>query len=149
MTWRLLSVLLLFSSRVLAGDALPLKVEEAWVRAVPPSVADTAAFMRLENSGDVPLGLTGGSTPVAAMAMPMETTRKLVQGVEVLGMKPVDFLEIPAHGERVLKPGADHLMLMNLTAHPRPGDKVTLTLLFEPGHQKLTLEIPARVDAGD
>jgi len=141
-----LAAALLFSGAALGGDAVPLKVEEAWVRAVPPSVTDSAAFMRLENTGDAPLRLTGGSTPIAGMAMPMATTRKMVQGVEVLGMKGVDFIEIPAHGERVLKPGGDHLMLMNLTAHPRPGEMVAVTLRFEPGDRTVTVEMQAKID---
>jgi copper(I)-binding protein len=101
----------------------------------------------LQNTGDEPLRLTGGSAAMAGMAMPMGTTRKVVQGTEVLGMKGVDFIEIPAHGERVLKPGGDHLMLMNLKSHPRPGEKVTVTLEFEPGHRKVTIDMPAKLDA--
>jgi copper(I)-binding protein len=137
---------LLFSSGATAGDALSVKVEEAWVRAVPPSLTDTAAFMRLENTGDTPVRLTGGKCQIAGMAMLMETTRKMAQGVEVLGMKGVDFVEIPPHGERVLKPGGDHLMLMNLTAHPRPGEMLAVTLEFEPGHRTVTVEMPLRID---
>ena len=143
---RVFAAVLLFSSGALAGDGLPVKVEEAWVRAVPPSLTDTAAFMRLENTGDVRLRLTGGSTAIAGMAMTMGTTRKMVQGAEVLGMKAVDFIEIPPHGERVLKPGGDHLMLMNLTAHPRPGEIVEVTLEFEPGHRTVTVQMRARID---
>ena len=131
----------------LAGDDVPVKIDGAWVRAVPPSVSDSAAFMRLQNTGDAPLRLTGATTPLAAMAMPMITTRKTVQGVEALGMKGVDYLEIPAHGELTLKPGGNHLMLMNLTHHPRIGDQVALTLEFEPGHRKLTVTMPALMDA--
>ena len=116
------------------------------MRAVPASMTDTAAFMRLENTGNEPLRLTGASTSIAGMAMPMATTRKTVQGVEVVGMKGVDFIEIPAHGERVLKPGGDHLMLMNLSSHPRPGEMVTVTLEFDPGHVKVTIQAPARID---
>jgi copper(I)-binding protein len=78
--------------------------------------------------------------------MPMATTRKMVNGVEVLGMKGVDSIEVPPHGETVLRPGGNHLMLMNLSAHPRPGDTVPVTLYFEPGHQKLTVQMTARVD---
>jgi len=137
----------LVATVALAGDGLPLKIDGAWVRAVPPSVSDTAAFFRVQNTGDAPLRLTGGSTPIAGMAMPMATTRKVVQGVEVLGMKSVDFIDIPPHGECVLKPGGDHLMLMNLTAHPRPGDPVTVTLDFEPGHRTVTVAMQARIDA--
>jgi len=103
--------------------------------------------MRLENTGDTPLRLTGARAGFATMAMPMVTTRKSVQGVEVLGMKGVDSLEIPAHRTRELKPGGDHLMLMGLTAHPRPGEMVTITLEIEPGHREISVQIPARIDA--
>jgi hypothetical protein len=130
-----------------AGDAPPLKVEEGWVRAVPPSLTDTAAFMRLKNTGDTPLRVTGGKASIAAMGMLMKTTRKTVQGVEVLGMGGLDFIDIPPHSEHVLKPGGDHLMLMNLSAHPHPGDMVTVTLEFDPGHQTVTVQLPARIDA--
>ena len=107
---------------------------------------DTAAFMRLQNTGDQPLRLTGASTPIAGMCDADGTTPRLVQGTEVLGMKGVDSLEIPAHGERVLQPGGDHLMIMDLASHPRPGDKVTVTLDFDPGHRTVTLEMPASID---
>jgi copper(I)-binding protein len=137
---------LLLSAIAFADDPLPVKITGAWVRAVPPSVTDTAAFMRLQNTGDAPLRLIGATTPIAAMAMPMATTRKVIQGTEILGMKAVDFIEIPPHGEAVLRPGGNHLMLMNLTAHPHPGDKVTVVLEFAPAHQKLTVEMPAQID---
>ena len=144
--WSFVLTALLFSNGALAGDTLPVKVAEAWVRAVPPSLTDTAAFMRLENTGDAPVRLTGGKCRIAGMAMLMETTRKMAQGAEVLGMKGVDSIEIPPHGERVLKPGGDHLMLMNLTAHPRIGETVEVTLEFEPGHRTVTVEMPVRMD---
>jgi copper(I)-binding protein len=141
-----LGILGCLTGPVTAADTLPLKIDASWVRAVPPSVTDSAAFMRLINTGDVPLRLTGGSTPIAGMAMTMGTTRRMVSGVEVLGMKALDFIEIPPHSERILKPGGDHLMLMNLARHPRPGEMVPVTLTFDPGHQSVTVRMPAKID---
>lgn len=143
----LIPILLLMPAAAWGGP-LPVEIDHGWVRAVPPSVTDSAAFMELKNNGDTPVRLTGGSTPIASMAMPMETTRKTVQGSEVLGMKGVDFIDIPAHGVQILKPGGDHLMLMNLSAHPHAGEMVSITLVFDPGHQSVTVRMPARVDAG-
>jgi copper(I)-binding protein len=134
------------AGRASAGDVAGLKVSEGWVRAVPGSVGDSAAFMVLSNTGDTALRLTGATTQIAGMAMPMETTRKMVDRVEALGMKEVDFIEIPAHGEVRLKPGGDHLMLMGLTEHPQPGAMVTIMLQIEPGHRTLTVTMPARID---
>lgn len=140
-------VALLLSMRAPADDALPVKVSDAWVRAVPPSLNASAAFMSVENTGDTPLRLTGGKASIAPMAMPMSTTHKFLNGADVLGMGELDYIEIPPHGVQVLKPGGYHLMLISLTAHPQPGDMVTLTLVFDPGHRKLTVTMPARLDA--
>jgi copper(I)-binding protein len=125
---------------------LPIRIEAAWVRAVPPSVTDTAAFMRIVNTGPEPIRLVGATTALASMAMPMATTRRTVDGVEVLGMKAVDGIEIPPYSGHELKPGGDHLMIMNLTAHPHPGDIVSITLKFEPGDRALSVQMPAKID---
>jgi copper(I)-binding protein len=103
--------------------------------------------MKLVNTGDEVLRVTGGTADFAGMVMPMETTRKVVNGVEVVGMKGLDFLEVPAHGALVLEPGGDHLMLMNLKTHPGIGDKVKLTLQVEPGHRTVTIEAEVKLDA--
>lgn len=126
------------------APSLPLKVKDAWVRAVPPVSDATAAFMVLVNEGDKPLRLTGGSTPIAKSMEPMITTRKDVSGKEVLGMADVDALEIPPHGSCELKPGGNHLMIMGLLSHPKPGDKVTLTLRIDPGGQEVSVEAVVR-----
>ena len=55
----LVLIALLVSTVALAGDAVPVKVESGWIRAVPPSVTDTAAFMKVKNLGPEPLRLTG------------------------------------------------------------------------------------------
>ena len=119
-----------------------VKIENGWVRAVPPSVSDSVAYMTLVNTSDRPLHLTGGSTPVAESAMLMITTKKMVSGREIMGMEMVDQLLIPAHGRLTLAPQGDHLMLMKLKEHPKPGDKVKLTLYFERGQKEIRTELP-------
>lgn len=125
-----------------SAEEPPVKVENGWVRAGPASLSDTAAFMVLMNNGDQPLRLTGGRTDVGGMVMPMITTREMKGDAEVMGMKGVDALVIPAHGKLVLAPGGNHLMMMGLKEHPEAGGKVTLTLQLEPGHRELTVELP-------
>lgn len=139
----------------IAGTALPasggepsppehLKIQGAWVRAMPPGSDATAAYMTLINDGDTPLRLTGANTPVAKSASPMITTKKEVSGTEVLGMQGVDALVIPPHGRCELKPGGNHLMIMGLLDHPKPGEKIKLTLRFDPGGKEITLYAPVR-----
>ncbi len=129
-----------------AGDAPPVKVENAHVRAVPPVSKETAAFMVIVNDGDKPVRLVGGSTPIAGMAMPMITTQEEHGGAMAMGMKDMDYLEVPAHGKLELKPGGDHLMLTDLKSTPKEGDKVQLTLRFEPGSFEITVEATVTKD---
>lgn len=117
-----------------------VKVEGAYVGAVPPNASATAAFMTLVNDTDRPVRLVGGSAPFAGMAGPMVTTRETHNGIVALGMKDVPALEVPAHGKLELKPGGDHLMLMELKSVPKEGDKVTLTLHFKPAPADLKVE---------
>ena len=117
-----------------------VKVEGAFVRAVPPNSDATAAFMTLVNDSDKPVRLVGGSTPFAGMAGPMVTTHEEHDGKMAMGMKDAPALEVPAHGKLELKPGGDHLMLMELKSVPKEGETVTLTLRFEPAPAELKVE---------
>jgi copper(I)-binding protein len=120
----------------------PVKIEKAWIRAVPPISSDTAAYMTIVNTGKEPLKLTGGSTPIATMVHAMITTRKMERGTEVFGMELVDGIKIPAGGRAVLAPKGDHIMIMNMTSHPKAGETVKLTLRFDPGGREITLNLP-------
>lgn len=133
-----------------AGDAPPIKVQNARVLAVPPVSAETAAFMTLVNDGDRPVRLVGGSSPVAGETAPMVTTHEMAGDKMVMGMKTAPALEVPAHGRLELKPGGDHLMLMALKSVPKEGETVALTLRFEgaaAGPSELTVQAPVVRDA--
>lgn len=125
----------------LAGEA-PVTVEKAWVRAVPPGSPATAAYMTITNNTDETLNLTGGSTAIANMVHPMITVKKTVDGKEVSGMELVEKLEIAAGAKAILKPGGDHIMIMEMTSQPSPGSTMELTLQFEPGNHRIELELP-------
>lgn len=59
-------------------------------------------------------------------------------------MQPkVGGFKIPAGGNHVLEPGADHLMLMNLNQTVHAGDDVLVTLTFEDG-STLQFNAPAQ-----
>jgi copper(I)-binding protein len=140
-----LGLAILLGAPALAQEP-PLKIEQGWVRAVPPPVSDSVVYMTLVNSSEQTLRLTGASTPIAESTELMITTRKELNGQEIVGMRMVDQLTIPAHGQLTLAPDGDHLMLMKLKEHPRPGDKVRLTLHFEPGLKELAIELPVAVN---
>ena len=124
------------------ADSLPIKIENAWVQAVPPVADTTAAYMKITNLGQGPLRLVGASSSIATNVEPMITTRQQRNGQEILGMEAVPDLEIAPGATLELKPGEDHLMIMGLTSHPVEGEHVKLTVRFAPGDQRLDLEVP-------
>jgi periplasmic copper chaperone A len=124
------------------ADDAPIRVENAWLQAVPPVAEATAAYMRIKNLGPTLLKLTGASSPIAAKIEPMITTRSERNGQEIMGMANVESLEIPPGGVLELKPGGSHLMIMGLTSHPKEGDRVKLTLRFAPGDQRFDVDLP-------
>jgi copper(I)-binding protein len=50
---------------------------------------------------------------------------------EVMTMRPVESIEIPAGGEVRLEPGGLHVMLIGLTQPLEAGSSIPLTLVFE------------------
>ncbi len=138
---RVLAVLpALFLSAQLSADVV---VEDAWVRGLPPGVANASAYMTLGNSGSDDVVLTGASSPIAGSVL-LHTT---MDHGGMLHMTHVESLTIPAGGEVKLESGGTHLMLMELTETPAPGKDVELTLEFADGNtQRLLLPVRSVLD---
>ncbi len=126
----------------LSGAEPPIKIEGGWIQAVPPASADGVAYVKVINQSAQPLQLTAASTPIAGKVLPMFKVREEKNGQEMVGMRPLPALVIPAHGNIELGPEGAHLMLLGLKEHPQVGAKVKLTLHFEPGGIEVTAELP-------
>ena len=145
MRYIVLLIATLIGGLALAQPAAGVRLLEGWVRLTPPTLKNTTAYMVLSNPTGRVLRLTGGSTEVAGMVMPMTDYRETRDGAEIQGMREVRFLEIPAGGRLELKPGGKHLMLIGLKRPLREGEQVTLTLRFEGGATaRLTLTVQNR-----
>jgi len=123
-----------------------VEILDPWIRAVPPSSKATAAFMIIVNKGDKPVTLVSATSPISPDVRPMITTTSIVDGKEVSGMEFVKSFPIPAHDRRVLKPGADHIMIMQLASPPKAGDSVPMELTFETsgGAESIPIRVPVR-----
>ena len=66
-------------------------------------------------------------TPIAGVV----ETHMVVKKDEVMSMKPVSHVPIPAKGIQELKPGGYHLMLIQLSKVPKKGEKVPMLLHFK------------------
>lgn len=126
---------------VLAGPALAqVQVEDAWVRATVAQQKVTGAFMRLTAAQDA--RLVSADSPVAGKV----EIHEMVMEKDVMKMRPVTAVELPAGQAVELKPGGHHVMLFDLKQAVRVGDTVPLTLVVESGNGKReSIEVTAPV----
>ena len=111
------------------ADCKGLKIDNAWIPEAPPVASVLAGFASLVNDGDQPLhidavdGADFGSVELHQMSM---------EG-GMMQMRPLQGLDLPAHGSVALAEGGKHLMLMN-PKHPFKAGDASL-LLFHCGKQ--------------
>ncbi len=107
--------------------AASVHITEAWA---PPSlkgVKNGVAFVTIANDADQPDTLTGAETPSAASA---ELHTHEMQG-DVMQMRAVKSITIPANETVAMQPGGLHIMLLQLNHELKEGDTVPLILHFE------------------
>lgn len=105
-----------------------IEIGHPWSRATPVGAKVAGGYFTLTNTGGSPDRLLSIASDISAKAELHQMTVK--DGV--MTMRPVDGgLEIPAGGTVALKPGAYHLMFMDLKRQPRQGETFSATLTFE------------------
>jgi copper(I)-binding protein len=91
-----------------------------------PGQPNGGAYLRLENQGGADK-LLSATTPVSKS---VEMHMTSMDG-DVMRMRQVDAIELPANKLVDLKPGASHIMLVGLKAPLKEGDSFPMTLKFE------------------
>jgi periplasmic copper chaperone A len=115
-------------------------VKDAWIRATVSQQKATGAFMRL--TAPQTMRIVQVSSPVAGVA---EIHEMSMVG-NVMRMRPVETLELPAGKTVELKPGGYHVMLMELKQTIKEGDVVPLTFQLEgPDGKRSNLEVKVPV----
>lgn len=126
----------------LSAWAQTVKVEQPWVRATVPQQRATGAFMQLTASADS--RLVAAQSPVAGVV----EIHEMVLERDVMKMRAIPGLPLPAGQAVALQPGGYHVMLMDLKTQVKPGVPVPLTLVFEHANgTRETLEVQAPVQA--
>lgn len=121
----ILALALAFTRFALASDIMIMNAEAP--ASLSPAVRTGAVYLMLMNHGASNDKLVKVTTPAAETAEVHET----IMDGDVMKMRPVDALEIPAGGSITLQPGAMHIMLVGLKAPLKEGDVVPLELTFE------------------
>jgi copper(I)-binding protein len=115
------------AEEVKGGD---LVISQVWSRATPKGAKTGGGYLTIENKGNMPDKLIGGSADVAGTVQVHEMS---TEG-GVMKMRPVESGLTIEPGKTVkLAPGGYHLMLMDLKAPLKRGEKVPVTLEFEKG----------------
>lgn len=140
--WRAVAALLALS----AGSvwAQPVQVSHAWVRTTVPGQQSTGAFMALK--APTAMKLVGVSTPAAGI---VEVHEMKMDG-DIMRMREVLQLELPAGKTVELKPGGLHVMLMDLKQPFAKDARVPFTLHFKDAKgadSQLKLTLPVATTA--
>jgi copper(I)-binding protein len=117
-------------------------VKDPWVRATVSQQKATGAFMQITSAQDA--RLVDASSPLAGVVEVHEMTMEK----DVMRMRAVKGLDLPAGKSVELKPGGYHVMLMDLKQQMKEGDTVPVTLVVEGKDNKRTkVEVKATVKA--
>lgn len=100
-------------------------VKEPWVRGTVAQQKATGMFARITSAGGG--RLVSGSSPVAGVV----EIHEMAMDNNVMKMRQIPGLALPAGKAVELKPGGYHVMLLDLKAQVKEGDVVPVTLVFE------------------
>ncbi|MCC7079873.1 MAG: copper chaperone PCu(A)C [Burkholderiales bacterium] len=119
-----IAALVLFAS-LLASAHAQVSVQDAWVRATVPQQSVSGAFLRITSARDARLVEVG--SPVAGRSEIHETRLEN----DMMKMRPVASVALPAGKAVELKPGGYHIMLMELKGALKEGQSIPLMLVVE------------------
>jgi periplasmic copper chaperone A len=115
-------------------------VKDPWVRGTVAEQKATGMFAQITSSSGGKL--VAASSPVAGV---VEIHEMAMEG-NVMKMRAVPGVELPAGKPVDFKPGGYHVMLMDLKRQLKPGDTVPVTLVVEgAGGKRETVEVKATV----
>ena len=135
----LLSLPLALASTLAAAQ---VTVKDPWVRGTVAQQKASGAFMQITSAAGG--RLVGASSPVAGV---VEIHEMAMDG-NVMKMRAIPGLALPAGQAVELKPGGFHVMLMDLKQALQPGQTVPITLVIEgAGGQRETVQVSASVRA--
>jgi periplasmic copper chaperone A len=105
-----------------------MQIEDPWVRPAVLAGGNGALYLTIHNNTGVDDELIDIRSDIAQSAQIHETVQ--MEG-DMVGMQPVDALDIPAGGSVSLEPGGYHVMLVNIPDRLSEGKLIVFRLIFE------------------
>ena len=122
------------------GAQAQTTVKDPWIRGTVAQQKATGMFAQLNSAGGGKL--VSASSPVAGVV----EIHEMVMDGNVMKMRAVPALDLPAGKTVDLKPGGYHVMLMDLKQELKPGESVPVTLVIEgAGGKRESVELKAPV----
>ncbi|MEP4890394.1 MAG: copper chaperone PCu(A)C [Aliiglaciecola sp.] len=119
------------------ASAANIKISDATVRLLPPTVPNTAAYFTIHNSSDKDLVLVSASTDIAEKA---ELHAHVMEN-GMMSMQEQDQIRIPAGQTVSFKPGGLHVMIFGLKKPLAENQMVSITLVSE---DQKTIQVTAK-----
>ncbi|PLY09294.1 MAG: hypothetical protein C0626_09870 [Arcobacter sp.] len=137
---KFLLLALLSASTLFASN---IEVKDSYIRATPPGLPNSAAFMTVKNNTDKTIAVLKATSDVSKVVE--LHTHSMKDGV--MKMYQVPKIDVPANGITELKPGGFHVMLIGLHKPLKVGEEVTYTLEFSNG-ETITITAPIKTVMG-
>lgn len=119
-----------------ATTAQAMELKDAWARASAGMARAGGAFMTIVNPGPEDDRVVAARTPVS----PIAELHTHIKDGDVMRMRQVPEIAVPAGETVVLQPGGLHVMFMKLDAPLTEGQTFPLTLTFEKAGEQ-TVEV--------
>ncbi|WP_240205791.1 copper chaperone PCu(A)C [Vibrio sp. CyArs1] len=115
-----------------------IDVNDAYARATPPNATTSAVFATIENTGDKDRVIV----EAASQASPVVELHDVIMDGDVMKMRQVKSITVPANGQTILKPGSLHIMLLDVEKPMKEGETINVELTFANGEvQVLTVPV--------
>lgn len=121
-----------------------IKVENSYIRATPPNLPNSAAFMTIINDSNKAISLVKVSSNVSK-AVELHT-HDMKDGI--MKMYQVPQIDIEKNTKVQLKPGGFHIMFIGLSKPLKEGNNIELSLEFSNGEIKTIIAPIKKVMSG-
>ena len=134
---KIVTLIVGLSIALMASD---IKVEDAYVRATPPGLPNSASFMKITNNSNENISLVSVKSSIAK-AVEIHT-HDMKNGM--MKMYQVPSVAIKANSTTTFKPGGFHIMFLGLIQKPlKVNQMVDLELTFS-NNEKVVLSVPVK-----
>lgn len=115
----------------LAHAKMDIMAHHTYARATPPTAVTSAVFGEFMNRGEQERYIVSATTEAAGKV----ELHDVIKEGEVMKMRQIDRITIPAKGKVELKPGSLHIMLFDLKQPLAENQEIDVQLTFANGEQ--------------